>query len=390
MSVKKDLKDLKIVELKDQLNTLGLDNRGNKSALIERLRLASESKVDELNEINISSNSDLNFHQTDLNYLVKQLKSENILLVEKLKIMTEENRRLKVIIDKYEPAIQVIDPMSFSNIGKVRDSHTPTSPNASTSPTNQMESENDVFLVNTPPVIRSAPLLSCLPSLTSAVSPVITQKMVPNIKTNVLILGDSHARGIGPLFTNNSESDKFNILSIFKPNAKVKDVTSEIKSLTKDFNFNDYIIIMAGTNDILCNQNLGDIFKLFLYLKNVVNYTNVIVSAVPYNMKILNLNLSIFKLNKFLYNICEKNFNFYFFDTNLVISNSFYSPDKTHINITGKKIIVSNLIRLIKHNIDSQNINCTIPTIVTNRFSAKNNNNKNFLTGHKIFHLDKC
>jgi hypothetical protein len=69
-------------------------------------------------------------------------------------------------------------------------------------------------------------------------------------KGKILLLGSSHARGIGPMLKENLGS-KFDICSIFKPNAPLENVVEDIGKLGKDLTKQDHIIIVGGPGNSL-------------------------------------------------------------------------------------------------------------------------------------------
>jgi hypothetical protein len=64
------------------------------------------------------------------------------------------------------------------------------------------------------------------------------------------LLGSSHGRGIGPMLQENLGS-KFDICSIFKPNAPLANVVENLGKLGKDLTKRDHIITVGGPGNSL-------------------------------------------------------------------------------------------------------------------------------------------
>jgi hypothetical protein len=69
-------------------------------------------------------------------------------------------------------------------------------------------------------------------------------------KRKILLLGSSHARGIGPMLQENLGS-KFDICIIFKPNAPLANVVEDLGKLCKDLTKQDHIIIVGRPENSL-------------------------------------------------------------------------------------------------------------------------------------------
>lgn len=356
------MNNMKIHALKDKLSALGLNTRGNKSALIERLLLASDSdevKTNVNNDINKLIPSESNCE--DLYNIIKQLKTKNSHLCDEITKLKYENTELLSRISKYEPVNPVIDPSKKPRALTVNEA--PPTPQTSSICPNQEGVHRDLTVTTNQQPLHMSDLGRRKPA-----------DELTKTSKNVLILSDDYGRGIGPLFHNNLSN--YNVNSIFKPNAKINEIITDVKNLTKKFNFNDFVIIIGGANDFMYKTNPHTFSKTFRDIRNSLNYTNVIISSIPYNIKFGSLNNSIYKLNKYLSNLCEDNFNFYFFDINSITNLKLYTNDNTHINYKGKKLIVTSLINVINSIIHTNSLNTisNIPVIINNNLYSNNVN----------------
>jgi hypothetical protein len=67
-------------------------------------------------------------------------------------------------------------------------------------------------------------------------------------KRNILLLGSSHGKDIGPMLQGELRT-KFDICSIFKPNAPLAKVVEDVGKLGKSFTNQDYIITVGGSGN---------------------------------------------------------------------------------------------------------------------------------------------
>lgn len=111
----------------------------------------------------------------------------------------------------------------------------------------------------------------------------------------ILILADENGKHLNQAMRCMPELKEYNILTVCKPSAMHSQVLENIEKLTLDFTPNDFVVIIAGLNDIKNKtypsfRNLCDKLKLCVH-------TNVIMSSVPYGYN-KQLDKNIFKFNK--------------------------------------------------------------------------------------------
>jgi hypothetical protein len=69
-------------------------------------------------------------------------------------------------------------------------------------------------------------------------------------KRKILLLGSSHGRKVGPILQENL-STKFDVCSIFKPNASLAKIVEDIGTLGKGLTEQDHIILVGGPGNSL-------------------------------------------------------------------------------------------------------------------------------------------
>ena len=95
---------------------------------------------------------------------------------------------------------------------------------------------------------------------------------------NILIVGDDQCRGATQLMQDYSKAG-FHIETVVKPSATFEDVTGGIVQMARGFGKSDFVLIFAGTNDVLREKEFDrkKVTDLIMCLK----HTNVCVTSVP-------------------------------------------------------------------------------------------------------------
>ena len=88
-------------------------------------------------------------------------------------------------------------------------------------------------------------------------------------KHSVLIVGDSHTRGIAERLLTKLGSS-FHIIGYVKPNANLKHITSSVKLELKNFNKHDMVVLCGGTLDVARNEYNECFFLYCSLLKTII------------------------------------------------------------------------------------------------------------------------
>lgn len=127
-----------------------------------------------------------------------------------------------------------------------------------------------------------------------------------NKKHRVIIIADNQGRNVRP-HLQNLLGPNYLVTSFIKPNAVLGEVISSMKVEIQELTMNDYVILLAGSND----KNPYDLSsKLDMWLSSVTN-TNVIVGEIPRNYYLHET-----KLNYNLKYYCTKYVNAVYIDMN--------------------------------------------------------------------------
>lgn len=176
----------------------------------------------------------------------------------------------------------------------------------------------------------------------------VTPESSSQAKKQILILADENGKHLNQTMRRHKKLKSYNILSICKPYAYMMNILEGIANLTANFTPNDYIIIIAGSNDVYNNK-----YPSFRYLCDKLKlcvHTNIIVCSLPYGRN-KGINSTMFKINVKL-NGLSKRLNSYsdnsvcFLDINKArsrINNTYNICNKLSELIENLKYINNNL-----------------------------------------------
>ena len=169
-------------------------------------------------------------------------------------------------------------------------------------------------------------------------------------KRKIVIIGDSQIRGLSEIIRSklNINMKDFIVTSSCRPNAKLSQILSEIEYFTKDLTFEDFLIVLGGSNDVAdINIDLKVIDSLLDdVLRISKEKTNVIFCHVPPRFdfpKDSQCNRNVGILNRKIDSYSKKSrsfvvLNFYFLKRN------YFTRHGLHFNYTGKQAIGDEVI----------------------------------------------
>lgn len=100
----------------------------------------------------------------------------------------------------------------------------------------------------------------------------------------------------------------YEIVSLKKPGAYLNQVMEDIENLTSNFNFDDYVVIIGGSNDI--DKKKTPSFRVICNKLKLVAHTNILFVSIPYVYNDTYKNKHIYKFNAKLSEFLHK-FNNY-------------------------------------------------------------------------------
>ncbi|KAG5864878.1 hypothetical protein JTB14_010059 [Gonioctena quinquepunctata] len=187
-------------------------------------------------------------------------------------------------------------------------------------------------------------------NISTATSEVNHRELIPIPK--ILILCDEIGYGLRKSMSK-SIGEEFTIETIIKPGAYFVNVIEDVVELSMNFGLNDYIIVIAGSNDF--NSKKYPSFREINSRIKECSHTNIIFPSVPYGKQV--------KLNDFIYKFNIK-LNEYTYKLNHYAEGdiSFFDLNCTKGTMQSKKEIVKKISDFIFRN--KQRKNLKFPTVM--------------------------
>jgi len=151
---------------------------------------------------------------------------------------------------------------------------------------------------------------------------------------------------------NNIVGDRFRVSTICKPSARIVDVLSNIEYDTNELTHRDFVVIIAGSNDVKPGTKTILTSEVCVKIENLKKNTNVIVLTLPtrYDRTGVFLNEAIYQCNHDLYE------SQVFTEEQIVAFNSLnrrcFTGHGQHLNKRGKILLCNKIIKCIERNIE--------------------------------------
>lgn len=168
-----------------------------------------------------------------------------------------------------------------------------------------------------------------------------------NLRRNrLLLLGDQLCYHVAA--TMRRKLEQFNIEIIIKPGALYRDVIRDIANLAKDYTSDDFIIIIAGINNVRNKKtiSISDIHEKM----NMCSHTNILFASLPYHGKNHALDKFAYDLNvklcNYLYKMngyCANKFSFVDCNSEGSVFERNYIVDTLIANLSKKSVHFTNL-----------------------------------------------
>ena len=189
-----------------------------------------------------------------------------------------------------------------------------------------------------------------IPTIINGRIPIIDKRYATktHINHNLLLLGDSHIRGLADRI-GCSLGNSFSVIGITKPNTDINGITSSRYFSSDNLTKHDVIIFCGGTRDISRNESKSGLCSLKDFAQRT-SHTNVILLEAPirYDLPYSScVNIEVEKFNKKLRSLMTP------FSHVRVISTSTERAHHTrhglHLNKKGKHQVVDNLVEVIRN-----------------------------------------
>lgn len=179
---------------------------------------------------------------------------------------------------------------------------------------------------------------------------VTTHNKILPPKKSIVVLADSHGRGLYRYLQCIGED--YDVYVHTKPGAKLKSIVKEGLPLIQNLSKEDYVIIIAGTND-MNDKEPGQ-----LTIREGLNYllgtnirTNIIINSIPYRYDSPHLNDRIYFVNSCITSRLRKYkgaTNLIYGEINLFLHRKHYTNHGLHLNKKGKHILSGAIIDTIR------------------------------------------
>ncbi|XP_039291280.1 uncharacterized protein LOC111052169 [Nilaparvata lugens] len=136
-----------------------------------------------------------------------------------------------------------------------------------------------------------------------------------------------------------SKSD-YRVSHMMKPGAKFDKVTEECEGICSDLDKKDLVVIIAGTNDVACNE-ADNFIRLYKRRLEGLQHTNVSIFSVPHRHDLPSwscVNKEIRRTNERLEKLSKHFSNVHFTDLSS-LGPRFHTSHGLHLNYRGKKYI---------------------------------------------------
>ena len=169
-----------------------------------------------------------------------------------------------------------------------------------------------------------------------------------NTKHNLLLLGDSHTRGLAQRMSC-SLDNSFSVTGITKPNADIEGITSPRHFAPDNLTKHDTVIFCGGTRDISRNESKSGLCSLKKFVQRTSN-TNVILLETPlrYELPLSScVNFEVRLFNKRMRSLMSP-FN-HVKVASMSTEREHHTRHGLHLNKKGKHWVASNLVTEIKN-----------------------------------------
>jgi hypothetical protein len=204
-----------------------------------------------------------------------------------------------------------------------------------------------------PPTNNKFELLSNLkedsdpPSRANQVKPRSIQvKNLSVAKHNVLIIGDSHARGSAPRLQHNLGKD-YVVSSFVKPGAQMKGISTTTNEERKSLKSEDVLVIWGGSNNISKNSMREAISNVSELVKESKDANIVLINA-PHRHDLIPescVNKEVWKYNTLMRKVAKLYTNVKFMEADP--DRSHFTRHGMHMNLKGKDFLSHQLAKQI-------------------------------------------
>ncbi|XP_039284265.1 uncharacterized protein LOC120351362 isoform X1 [Nilaparvata lugens] len=165
-----------------------------------------------------------------------------------------------------------------------------------------------------------------------------------NKKVKIRCFSDSQGSQVASRTRSMSNHQVFDML---KPGAKFEKVTEDCKSICHDMSKRDLAVIIAGTNDVACNEADSLIQSCKRRIMDL-QHTNALIFSIPHRHDLPRwscVNKEIAKTNARLKQICKHFSHVYFSDLGS-LGRRLHTSHGLHLSHPGKKYVADTILKI--------------------------------------------
>lgn len=172
----------------------------------------------------------------------------------------------------------------------------------------------------------------------------------PKKKRRIALLADSQGKDFVKYLR--VLEDNFDVFVYTKPGAKIKHIIRDGLCFVRDYTHNDFIIVLAGSNDLDYNQPAQ--LTVSMGIKSLLSLnldTNIIINSIPFRYDNPSLNDNIDFLNQTVFKSVRNykgDLNLFFNDVNAILTRSHFTRHGLHYNRRGKRLLAQHFADFIK------------------------------------------
>lgn len=174
-------------------------------------------------------------------------------------------------------------------------------------------------------------------------------------KNKIIVLSDSQGKNIHPHIQNLTKD--YQVFVYTMPGARLKDVVNHSKAFIEECSNNDFIVLLAGTNDIgRCEPSQLSITQGVKSLLSLRVDTNVIINSVPYRFDKTQFNDNIFYANMAITRLVRDYrgpLRLSYGDLNAVLNRNHFTRHGLHINKAGKRVLGRNIVHTVNRRVQA-------------------------------------
>ena len=163
-------------------------------------------------------------------------------------------------------------------------------------------------------------------------------------RRRVLLVADGHGVRCAPLLSG-FLGCMFEVCGVVKPDAGLDDVVKDVKSLTRDFDERDFVVVFGGASDVRRDCQLSSNAKDNMY--DVSCRTNLVLLSVPFCGGDTAFNGRAFQFNCELYNFTDAEKIANYVECNSLLCGGNINKQGKQITISNKRILMRYISDLI-------------------------------------------